>query len=805
MRIKARDYQKECLAEIAKAVESDKRRALVVMAPALGKTITSAFAIKEFFMGRTFSRVLILCHSEEILRQTKKVYQKFFGEEFSYGMYVSNEKTARQTDFLFATFQTMKENRKDFSKDEFAFIVVDEAHHSKARTYFPTIRYFEPEFLLGLTATPDRLDGQKIEEIYGDPVYELGFVEATYRGLVAECDYELVLDDLSQEDVDQYLQSDEKLSITQLNKTIFAPKRDEEIVRLIKQYSSEQDDPKTMIFCKGIEHARKIAKLMGDGAAIVHNGQSASNNKKALNAFRDGKIRTIISVQMLNEGVDVPDANVIVFLRNTVSPTVFYQQLGRGIRLSSGKKKVKVLDFVNNCERIQTILKLKREIDDFRIQTPVEKPYIHGAGEADSREKFTLNIATPEFKAREVDIIDLLERAATDKRWTKEEVIAGLQKMYAEGKKVTCETVNAEPNLPSTKAILRLFDGQFNNALKAAGIPLNIERNSMSREGMLNEGKAMLERGEKITCSTIKANPNLASPATICKEFGTINNFKRACGVKTLREIMIDAGQEIIANGKNISKKTIRESPKSLCYESIITEFGSISKFIAACGGEPRKECSRESLIKDYWVESKKRKHWLNGHEIDRNENLTSRHIYRKIFGNQGSIPKLISEAQALYGPILSDEEQAEQEKEELRKKQEDLAKRYFEVCIEKGRWLNFEEIDACRQLNRRLCLQAFKGGLLEMGALAHGLFGDLPNGVLFWESTRSQVTDDEMLLIYWEESKKAGHWLTAKEIDECTRSYGHKAYYKRFGGIGELRQLAIEKYGDFTKETATN
>ena len=79
MRIKARDYQKECLAEIAKAVESDKRRALVVMAPALGKTITSAFAIKEFFMGRTFSRVLILCHSEEILRQTKKVYQKFFG------------------------------------------------------------------------------------------------------------------------------------------------------------------------------------------------------------------------------------------------------------------------------------------------------------------------------------------------------------------------------------------------------------------------------------------------------------------------------------------------------------------------------------------------------------------------------------------------------------------------------------------------------------------------------------------------------------------------------------------------------
>lgn len=656
--------------------------------------------------------------------------------------------------------------------------------------------------MLGLTATPDRLDGQKIEEIYGEPVYELGFAEATSRGLLTECDYRLVLDDLSQEKIDEYLQSSEKVSINQLNRTLFVPKRDEEIVRLIGEYSADVENPKTMIFCRTIEHARKIAKLMqSEAVALIHKKQSDSMNRRALQAFRDGEIRTIISVQMLNEGVDVPDANVIVFLRNTVSSAVFYQQLGRGTRLAPGKDKTLVLDFVSNCERIKTVFELKQEIDGFKTYPPHGDESTHGDSAAESREKFTLNIATPEFKSRAIDLLDLL----IDKEWTKEEIVAGLQKMYTEGKKVTCRTVNDETNLPSAHVIARIFDGQFNNALKAAGIPLNAERSSMSREEMLSEGKAMLVRGEKITSSTIKANPNLVSVATICKEFGTVNDFKRACGVKTLRETMIGVGQGIIADGKAISKKTISESPESLCYKSVITEFGSISDFIVACGGEPRKEHSRESLAKDYWTESKKYKHWLNGHEIDRNENLASPYIYRRFFGGQGWVARLISEAQALYGSILSNWERTEQEKAKLREKQETLAKRYFETCIEKGKWLNFEEIEASQQLNRRICCRTFKGGLLEMRTLAHKLFGDLPNGVEFWNGTRSQVTNDEMLLIYWEESQKNGNWLTAKEMDECARSYGHRAYYKRFGSLGELIQLAIDRYGDFTKENATN
>lgn len=605
MKFKVRDYQKECLTEISKTVQSGEKRALVVMAPGLGKTITSAFAIKDFFAGREFSRVLILCHSEEILRQSKAEYQKFFGEEYSYGMFVSNEKTTRHTDFLFATFQIMKDNRKDFPKEAFSYIIVDEAHHSKARTYFPTIRYFKPEFLLGLTATPDRLDGQKIEEIYGEPVYELSFVEATCRGLLAKCDYELVLDDLSQDDIDRYLDSDEKLSINQLNNTIFAPKRDEEIVRLIKKYSTEQEDPKTMIFCKSIEHARRITKLMGDEAALVHNGQSSSTNDIALDAFRDGRIRTIVSVQMLNEGINVPDANVIVFLRNTTSPSVFYQQLGRGVRPAPGKKSVKVLDFVGNCERIQTVLELKQEIDDFRIQTPVEKTYTHGDGEADSREKFTLNIATPEFKAKMVDIVGLMDRAASWYAASDQEYLDALVAYSQElGRAPSRREVDNNPNLPASISYQKRFK-TFNNALLLAGLEPNNapKRVGDNNDTMLDDLRNFAEElGHTPSTREVEANKKLPSVRTYVARFESFNRALALAGLnpsknspkksrKTQKELFRTKEDVIVAlqklhkeKGRMLRRCDLGKSEESPTYWTVMKFFPDLSSAFDAAG-----------------------------------------------------------------------------------------------------------------------------------------------------------------------------------------------------------------------------
>lgn len=523
-KIVPRPYQVECLDAISKAVESGLRCSLVVMASGLGKTLTSAFAIEQFFAGRDFGRVLVLCHSEAILSQSKDKYKSYFGEEYSYGMFTGHEKVTRRTDFLFATFQTMKEHRKEFVKDTFAYIVVDEAHHSHAQTYFPTIKYFEPEFLLGLTATPDRLDGQDIKEIYGAPVYELDFVAAMSRGLLAECDYQLVLDDMSQEKLDECLESGERLSITQLNRTVFVPKRDEEIVRLIRQYSAEQQDPKTIIFCKTIEHARRITKMMGEDVVLVHNGQSSLTNDMALEAFRQGKIRTIVSVQMLNEGIDVPDANVIVFLRNTVSETIFYQQLGRGMRLSPGKNKVKVLDFVANCERIQAVLELKQDFDDFKLQQPVIDAKPHGAGDADSREKFTLNIATPEFKIRTIDIFSLLAKACAY-FYSDETLIKDYYNKAQElgGRGPTQSEIDADPKM-ATAATYRNRFKTLENVAKLAGVPyVGYYYND---EELLQKLRDKAEREGKVTLTKrdLLLDESMPNPDTYSERFHGFGN-----------------------------------------------------------------------------------------------------------------------------------------------------------------------------------------------------------------------------------------------------------------------------------------
>ncbi len=735
-KIKPREYQRECLVAIDNAIANGEKHALVVMASGLGKTYTSAFAVEKYLADKRFARVLVLCHSEKILRQTKEKFQEYFGEEFSYGMYVNYDKATRPTNFLFATFQTMKDNRKEFPKDEFSYVIVDEAHHSHARTYFPTIRYFRPEFLLGLTATPDRLDGQKIEEIYGEPVYELGFVEATKRGLIAECDYRLVLDDLSQERLDEYLASDEKLSIKQLNRTLFIKKRDEEIVRLIGEYSAGVENPKTMIFCRTVEHARKIAKLIGDKAALAYKKNGDSANDRALKSFKEGEINTIISVDMLNEGIDVPDANVVVFLRNTVSPAVFYQQLGRGTRLSEGKDKVLVLDFVDNCERIKMILELKQEIDDFRVRPPHGDEGTHGDGDASSREKFALNIDT-RFSIELIDIVSIFEKG---NKWTKEEIIAQLQTMYRRDKKVTYQSIDAEPDMPSTRAVCRIFKvATLNDVLEIAKIPLNKARSvCISREEMLIEGRAMIGRGERITTRSVDSNPKLPMVSTIQAQFGTVVKFAALCGQET-------------------------------------------------------KTYSRDSLLEGYWLESKRAGHWLSNIEIAQNANLASNDKYNKTFSSRKD---LINEIKERYGPINTEIDEAER-----------LAKLYYEASLRRGHWLTIMEVQRDSQLPSMTHFRTEIGSsIYDIINFTRDFCGDLPEEMAQQPRYTAMPRPSERLIEeYWGESKAAGHWLSTREIEHDASLASPHTYYRRFKSLAQIRQLAIEAHGDFTKEVKSN
>ena len=409
---KPRNYQEECLEKLAEVREQGTNKALVVMASGLGKTLTATFDIREFLQTHEGERVLVLCHSAAILSQTKEIFKVIFGDNYSYGMYNGAEKAEEWTDFLFANLQSVNLHSEKFVSDEFCYVIVDEAHHAPARTYRKAIEHFRPEFLLGMTATPDRMDDADLSEVFGETVFEYDLVSAVNDGWLSEIDYRLELDEL--ENLETFLNSKKSVSAAQLNREVFIPKRDEEIIRLIRERSAEKDNPTTTIFCQTIEHAEHFAELMGD-AAVIHSQLPDYAIKERLDGFRTGKIKTVCSVNMLNEGIDIPRTDVIVFLRVTQSRIVFYQQLGRGLRLAEGKDKVLVLDFVATAERLEQIFDLEHEFKGC-VNTPKGTP-------AKQREKFTLDIDTPKFKERKVDIVELIEEAKNYTHFIPDEVL----------------------------------------------------------------------------------------------------------------------------------------------------------------------------------------------------------------------------------------------------------------------------------------------------------------------------------------------------------------------------------------------
>lgn len=669
-------YQEECLRKIAEAKKKGESRALVVMASGLGKTLTAIFAVERFFAGQRFGRVLILCHSDEILEQTKKKFKLYFGEEKSYGMFTSSHKTLDPTSFLFATFQTMKTHRKEFQTDEFDYVIVDEAHHSYAVTYFPTIRYFKPKFLLGLTATPDRLDGQDITEIYGEPVYELGFVEANNRELMTKCEYRLLLDDLAKEELEACTESEEKLSIKQLNRTLFAPKRDEEIVRIIRREMAALEEPKTMIFCRTIAHAQKIARLFGDDAALVYTGRGDVANKLALDAFRGGKFEIIVSVQMLNEGIDVPDANMVVFLRNTVSPTIFYQQLGRGTRLAEGKDKTVVLDFVANCERIQMILSLQKEIEGFRTHPPLET--LVTAKPGDGELNFTLDIATPEFEAKMVDIVELIERASRDREWTDAKILEALQQLTTElGRTPTVADFMGRDDVPSYSTIMRHF-GSFSNALIQAELIVN-RWEKLSKEEAIRLVMAKSVDGNMPPRSVFIEDPTMPLPPTIMQALGgeTWADCAEILGLRTY-------------------------------------DFSRLN--------ESQREKKNLHCLKTYYDESLAIGRWLTIVEVDSNPRLKSFSFYQRYFGKMRNV-----RAKALELFCTSEEEKAILTQNGkfagLCRPSGSLAKTDDQYIIdglirlvkELRRKPTVADVDACDYLPAYACLRERMGGLAKM------------------------------------------------------------------------------------------
>ncbi len=343
-----RGAQIEALCTLEHTRAEGARRALISAATGVGKTYLAAFDSEKY------KRVLFVAHKEEILRQAANSFKNVRKSD-DYGFFDGNEKCTDKS-VIFASVATLGKseylNETYFSKDYFDYVVIDEFHHAVNDQYMRIVEYFKPQFLLGLTATPERMDGRNIYEIcdYNVP-YEISLKDAINKGMLVPFHYYGIFD---KTDYSQLHQVRGKYDDRELNKTYIGNERRYELI--YKNYC-KYGSKRALGFCCSKEHAKDMAKEFcrrGIPSVAVYSdahGEYTEDRSIAIQKLMQGKIRVIFSVDMFNEGVDIPAVDMVMFLRPTESPIVFLQQLGRGLRKSMGKEYLNVLDFIGNYEK----------------------------------------------------------------------------------------------------------------------------------------------------------------------------------------------------------------------------------------------------------------------------------------------------------------------------------------------------------------------------------------------------------------------------------------------------------------------
>ena len=340
-----RGAQIEALYRLDRSRAEGAQKALVQAATGIGKTYLAAFD------SLPYKRVLFAAHREEILKQAMRSFQNV-RPDASAGLFDSTHKDT-DADLIFASVETLGQekylNAEYFGPEDFDYIVIDEFHHAVTDWYRRIIHYFHPKFLLGLTATPERMDGRNIYELcdYNVP-FELNLKDAINKGYLCPFHYYGIYDatDYSGLHVVRGHYEEKELNDAYIGNT--------QRYDLIYKYYHKYVSRRALGFCCSRKHAEDMAREFserGIAAAAVYSGSAgkyAMDRAEAINKLKNGQLQVIFSVDMFNEGLDVPDVDMVLFLRPTESPVVFLQQLGRGLRLAPDKTYLNVLDFIGN-------------------------------------------------------------------------------------------------------------------------------------------------------------------------------------------------------------------------------------------------------------------------------------------------------------------------------------------------------------------------------------------------------------------------------------------------------------------------
>jgi superfamily II DNA or RNA helicase len=382
-RLTPRPYQEEAIQTLVHSFSLSRQaqnRALVVMATGLGKTLVASEALRRMSQMRPL-RTLVVAHTNELVYQLERSFWRTLSSQETTVVWNGYEKPDRETlemaHVTFACLNTVAEYiQRGGDLPEFDVVMVDECHHVGAQMYETIMRYTRAgqpggPFLIGLTATPWRPDEVDLRSYFGEPLVCIDLVAGLRNGFLSNVDYRMYTDNINWSALGQLQRG--RLSPRQINRTLFITEWDDAVVLKLRDAWQEHPRPRALVFCGTIDHAitmRDRINAMGfcNAAAIYsqtamgHSMETYQRNR-VLCDFHDGSTDVLCAVDILNEGVDVPDVNIVVFQRVTHSRRIFVQQLGRGLRLAPGKDKVIVLDFVSDIRRFAAGLGLKDHLE----------------------------------------------------------------------------------------------------------------------------------------------------------------------------------------------------------------------------------------------------------------------------------------------------------------------------------------------------------------------------------------------------------------------------------------------------------
>lgn len=346
-------YQEEILQKLDSERQIHLRtRNLVVAATGTGKTVISAFDYKRFKEGNPRARLLFVAHKKEILMQAQETFRHVL-KDANFGDLWADGLEPVQYEYLFASVQTLNSRLHllNLSADFYDYIIIDEVHHIAASSYRPVLNKFNPALLLGLTATPERLDGEDIlKDFCGVIAAEIRLPEALNRKLLSPFQYFAVSDSIDLKDVSWKNGRYESKELTRVYTK--DDRRVAEILSNCEKYLTDVTDVRAIGFCVSTEHAQYMAEKFiyaGLKADYLTSDNAKQNRDSARSRLRKRDINYLFVVDIFNEGIDVPEIDTVLFLRPTESLTIFLQQLGRGLRLANGKECLTVLDFVGNA------------------------------------------------------------------------------------------------------------------------------------------------------------------------------------------------------------------------------------------------------------------------------------------------------------------------------------------------------------------------------------------------------------------------------------------------------------------------